>query len=129
MADVVSDLFTRIRNAQRAGHQSVIAPKVTLVQAVLSVLKREGYIEGYEPMADSDSSLTVHLRYVSRGRPVISKIDRVSTSGRRVYSGKESLSRIRSGLGIRILSTSKGVLSDREAKSQGVGGEVLGVVS
>lgn len=126
MTDPLADMLTRIRNGQRASKSTITSPASRLRGAVLEVLKSEGYIRGYErkELDPGKPTFEISLKY-SDGKPVISEIQRVSTPGRRVYSGIKSLPRIYSGLGISILSTPRGVLSDIEARKQNVGGEVL----
>ncbi len=126
MNDPVSDLVTRVRNGQRANKSSVTSPASKLRANVLDVLKREGYIRGYELASDEDGKaiIRVELKYHD-GAPVIRELHRVSTPGRRVYSKIKDLQRVYNGLGISILSTPRGVLSDGEARAQNVGGEVL----
>jgi len=126
MSDPLGDMLTRIRNGQRA-HQAVVASPASKLRAnVLEVLKREGYIRGFsqEQVRAGVSELKIELKYVD-GEPVIREISRVSKPGRRVYSKIGDLPRVYNGLGISILSTPRGVLSDNEARAQKVGGEVL----
>jgi small subunit ribosomal protein S8 len=126
MTDPLGDMLTRIRNGQMARKTSVRAPASRLRTNVLEVLKREGYIRGYS-QADvriGVAELVIELKYFE-GEPVIRSIDRVSTPGRRVYSKIKDLQRVSNGLGISILSTPRGVLSDAEARAANVGGEVL----
>ena len=126
LSDPLGDMLTRIRNGQRARKTSVRAPSSKLRANVLDVLKREGYIRGYftTEMGGGLPELEIELKY-NEGNPVIQEIARVSTPGRRVYSKIKELPRQYSGLGITILSTPRGVLSDHEARAQNVGGEVL----
>jgi small subunit ribosomal protein S8 len=126
MTDPLGDMLTRIRNGQMARKTSIKAPASRLRSNVLEVLKREGYIRGYSQAEVSSgiSELTIELKY-HEGKPVISSIDRVSTPGRRVYSKIKDLPRVSNGLGISILSTPRGVMSDAEARAANVGGEVL----
>ncbi|MEE8280631.1 MAG: 30S ribosomal protein S8 [Alphaproteobacteria bacterium] len=126
MSDPLSDMLTRIRNGQRARKNSVTAPASKLRAGVLEVLKREGFIRGFSQydLRPGLSELKIELKY-HEGDPVIRQIDRVSTPGRRVYSKIKDLSRMYDGLGISILSTPRGVLSDSEARAANVGGEVL----
>jgi len=126
LTDPLGDLLTRIRNGQAASKQSIKSPASKLRSNVLEVLKREGYIRGFTQaeVRPGISEITVELKYYE-GRPVISEISRVSKPGRRVYSGIEDLPRVANGLGISILSTPRGVMSDAEARAQHVGGEVL----
>ena len=126
MTDPLGDMLTRIRNGQRAGLGAVMSPASKFRVSVLEVLQREGYIRGYERLDDDGGKpqLRIELKY-HEGEPVIRTIRRVSTPGRRVYSGISDLERVCSGLGIAILSTPRGVLSDQEARANNVGGEVL----
>ena len=125
LTDPLGDMLTRIRNGQQAKKDSILTPASKLRARVLDVLQREGYIRGYSA-ADGGvaASLRIDLKYFE-GKPAIQHIARVSKPGRRVYSGAEELPRVRNGLGIVIVSTPKGVLSDAEAREQNVGGEVL----
>ena len=126
MSDPLGDMLTRIRNGQRAHKATVASPASKIRTNVLEVLKREGYIRGYtqEQVRPGVNELRIELKYVD-GEPVIREIDRVSKPGRRVYSKIADLPRIYNGLGIAILSTPRGVLSDNEARAANVGGEVL----
>ena len=126
MSDPLGDMLTRIRNGQRAGKSVVSSPASRLRANVLEVLKREGYIRDYSSaeVRTGVSELKIELKY-HEGTPVISEIQRFSTPGRRVYSGIKDLKRVYNGLGISILSTPRGVLSDNEARDANVGGEVL----
>jgi small subunit ribosomal protein S8 len=126
--DPLGDMLTRIRNGQQAKKDSVMTPASKLRVRVLDVLKREGYIRGYsdEALAGHDG-IRIELKYFE-GQPAIRHVARVSKPGRRVYSGSTELPRVRNGLGIVIVSTPKGVLSDAEAREQNVGGEVLAEV-
>ncbi len=123
--DPLGDLLTRIRNGQRARKDSVVSPASKLRARVLDVLQREGYIRGYsEEAVAGHPGLRIELKYFE-GQPAIQHVARVSKPGRRVYSGATDLPRVRNGLGMTIVSTPKGVLSDAEARDQNVGGEVL----
>jgi len=126
MTDPLGDMLTRIRNGQRAGKESVAAPDSRLRRNVLEVLKREGFIRGYSDynVRSGVNELKIELKY-HEGEPVIRRIARVSTPGRRVYSKIKDLNRVYNGLGISILSTPRGVMSDAEARDANVGGEVL----
>ena len=128
LTDPLGDLLTRIRNGQRARKDSVVSPGSKLRARVLDVLQREGFIRGY---SDEDvgghAGLRIELKYFE-GQPAIKHLARVSKPGRRVYSGSQDLPRVRNGLGITIVSTPRGVLSDAEAREQNVGGEVLAEV-
>ena len=126
MTDPLGDMLTRIRNGQMAKKSSVTAPASRLRANVLEVLKREGYIRGYSE-AEARAGiheLTIELKY-HEGQPVIRRISRVSKPGRRVYSRIKDLTKVSNGLGISILSTPRGVMSDAEARAANVGGEVL----
>ncbi len=129
VTDPIGDLLTRIRNGQRARKDSVTTPASKLRARVLDVLQREGYIRGYSEEGEevADKALRVDLKYFE-GKPAIQHVSRVSRPGRRVYSGATELPRIRNGLGIVIVSTPRGVLSDAEAREQNVGGELLAQV-
>jgi small subunit ribosomal protein S8 len=128
LTDPLGDMLTRIRNGQRAKKDSVVTPASKLRANVLEVLKREGYIRGYaSEEVEGHPGLRVELKYFE-GQPAIKHVARVSKPGRRVYSGSQELPRIRNGLGITIVSTPRGVLSDAEARDQNVGGEVLAEV-
>ena len=126
MSDPLGDMLTRIRNAQRAQKVSVISPASKLRANVLEVLKREGYIRGFsrEELTPGIAELKIELKY-HEGRAVIREISRVSKPGRRVYSKIKDLPKVYNGLGISILSTPKGVMSDTEARAANIGGEVL----
>ncbi len=123
--DPVGDLITRIRNAQMRGRQTVTSPASTLRARLLDVLVEEGYVRGYgEIEKDGKKELEIQLKYFE-GTPVITEISRVSKPGRRVYSSIKDLGLVRNGLGVSILSTPKGVMSDAAARTANVGGEVL----
>lgn len=128
MHDPISDMLTRIRNAQRAGKTIVQMPSSKLKKAIASVLKDEGYIENFIVSTDDKPLLVIELKYYS-GRPVIEQIKRVSRPGLRVYKASAAIPTVMNGLGIAILSTSKGVMTDRKARSEGVGGELLCIVA
>jgi len=128
LTDPLGDMLTRIRNGQRARKDSVLSPASKLRARVLDVLQREGYIRGYsEEEMGPAKGIRIELKYFE-GQPAIKHVARVSKPGRRVYSGSQDLPRIMNGLGITIVSTPKGVLSDAEAREQNVGGEVLAEV-
>ena len=128
MTDPLGDMLTRIRNGQRAKKDSVLSPASKLRANVLEVLQREGYNRGFsEDATGAHPQLRIELKYFE-GEPAIKHVARVSKPGRRVYSGSKELPVIRNGLGITIVSTPRGVLSDAEARSQNVGGEVLAEV-
>lgn len=126
MTDPVGDMLTRIRNGQRAHKAAITSPASKLRANVLEVLQREGYIRGYSEseMAPQIAELRIELKY-HEGQPVIKEIRRISKPGRRIYSKIRDLPRVYNGLGISILSTPQGVLSDTEARSANVGGEVI----
>ena len=129
MSDPVSDMLTRIRNAQMVGHTEVVMPASRLKAAIAQVLKDEGYVEDFA-MRDNGAKkeLRIGLKYYA-GRPVIERLERVSKPGLRVYKGSQDIPRIMNGLGVAILSTSRGVMTDRKARADGVGGEVLCIVA
>jgi small subunit ribosomal protein S8 len=128
LTDPLGDMLTRIRNGQRAKMDSVVTPASKLRVRVLDVLQREGYIRGYhDDSLGAHPAIRIELKYFE-GQPAIKHVARVSKPGRRVYSGSKELPRVRNGLGITIVSTPKGVLSDAEAREQNVGGEVLAEV-
>ncbi len=125
MQDPLSDMLTRIRNAQMAGKTSVEMPGSKLKAAVAAVLKDEGYVEDFSLSTESGKPrMSIALKYY-QGKPVIAEIDRISRPGLRRYSAKDELPSVRAGLGVAIISTSRGVMSDRAARAAGVGGEVL----
>ena len=126
MTDPLGDMLTRIRNGQRARKSSIMAPASRMRSNVLDALKREGYIRGYSQheIRPGISQLEIELKY-HEGDPVIREIRRISRPGRRVYSKIKDLSRVYNGLGISILSTPRGVMSDNEARAANIGGEVL----
>ena len=126
MNDPIGDMLTRIRNAQMRHKSTVRAPASKVRAWVLDVLAGEGYIRGYEKTtgADGHPALEISLKYFD-GEPVIREIKRVSTPGRRVYSGVKDIPQVRQGLGVAIVSTPKGVMSDAQARADNVGGEVL----
>lgn len=129
--DSVADLLTRIRNAQRVGHKAVRVLKSRLGGLVLEVLKSEGFIADFKVAKDEQTgrdTYEVVLKYFSSGQPAISTLRRVSTPGRRYYAGSDRLPKIHGGLGITVVSTSQGVMSDREARKRKIGGEVLAIV-
>ncbi len=127
MTDPIADLLTRIRNAVRAGHPSVVIPGSRLKARVVGILKTQGYIKGYgiEPGPTGQREIKVELKPLQDGKPVLSGLKRVSKPGLRVYVDKESVPKVLNGMGIAILTTSRGVLTDEEARKLGVGGEVL----
>ncbi len=125
MQDPLSDMLTRIRNAQMAGKTAVEMPGSKLKAAVANVLKEEGYIADFNATNDGGKPrLAIELKYY-QGKPVIAEIDRISRPGLRNYAAKDEMPSVRGGLGVAIISTSKGVMTDRAARAAGVGGEVL----
>jgi small subunit ribosomal protein S8 len=129
MTDPIADMLTRIRNGQKARKVSVSMPASKEKESIAAVLKDEGYITSFETTGEgAEKTLNVELKYFE-GTPVIETVKRISKPGLRVYRGKEELPKVLGGLGIAIVSTSAGVMSDRQAREQGVGGEVICVVS
>jgi len=133
MSDPIADMLTRIRNAQVVGHVEVVMPASRLKSAIAQVLKDEGYIEDFA-LREKGNAGTAHrelrigLKYYA-GRPVIERLERVSKPGLRVYKGSNDIPKVMNGLGVAILSTSRGVMTDRKARADGVGGEVLCIVA
>ena len=129
MTDPIADMLTRIRNAQQAEKISLGMPDSKIKRAIAAVLQKEGYIEGFENSdVEGKATLTVNLKYFE-GEPVIAEIKRISKPGLRVYKGAEDIPSVNGGLGIAIISTNKGIMSDKAARAAGVGGEVLCSVS
>lgn len=129
MSDPIADMFTRIRNAQEAGKAIVSMPASKLKAAIAKVLKDEGYIKDFQhKTTDGKPNLVIELKYF-QGAPVIELIKRVSRPGLRIYRGHQSIPRVREGLGIAIVSTSKGLMTDRAARAAGQGGEVIAYVA
>ena len=125
MSDPIADLLTRIRNAQMVAKQVVSVPSSKVKVAIAQVLKAEGYIHGFVVQsAGAKSELQIALKYYA-GRPVIERIERVSRPGLRVYKGRDAIPQVMNGLGVAIVTTPKGVMTDRKARATGVGGEVL----
>ena len=124
MQDPISDLLTRMRNAQMAGHTELQVPNSSMKRSVLKVLEDEGYINGWSATDDLKSQLNITLRY-HEGVPVMEEIKRVSRPGLRIYKECDDLPQVRGGLGIAVVSTNKGVMTDKNARAQGVGGEVI----
>ena len=125
-ADPIGDMIARIRNAQLRALNNVTIPSSKFRVRVLDVLKREGYISNYKPLSDHNKkeSLLVDLKY-NNGLPVIKEIKRVSRPGRRIYAKADSIARIQNGLGLAIVSTSKGIMSDTDARTKNIGGEII----
>jgi small subunit ribosomal protein S8 len=129
MTDPIADMLTRIRNAQMVGKTVVEMPSSKLKASIAEVLKDEGYIEGFAVREkDGKPELEISLKYYA-GQPVIEKIERVSRPGLRIYKGREELPKVMNGLGVAIVSTSRGVMTDRKARATGIGGEVLCIVA
>jgi small subunit ribosomal protein S8 len=129
MSDPIADMLIRIRNAQLVGHTEVAMPASKLKASIAQVLKDEGYIEDFALRENgSKKELRIGLKYYA-GRPVIERLERVSKPGLRVYRGRNDIPRVMNGLGVAILSTSRGVMTDRKARADGVGGEVLCIVA
>src|SRR5262245_13576741 len=133
MTDPIADMLIRIRNAQMVGHVEVVMPASKLKGAIAKVLKDEGYIEDFairDKSGDNSAhkELAIALKYYA-GKPVIERLERVSKPGLRVYKGRDDIPRIMNGLGVAILSTSRGVMTDRRARADGVGGEILCIVA
>lgn len=129
MTDPIADMFTRIRNAQATGKVQVRMPSSRVKRAIAEVLKQQGYINGFTVSDDATKpELEIALRYFD-GKPVIDRLQRVSRSGLRVYRGKDDLPKILNGLGVSIISTSAGIMTDSQAREQGLGGEVIGLVA
>jgi small subunit ribosomal protein S8 len=125
MSDPIADMLTRIRNAQSVAKAAVTMPSSKLKVAIAQVLKDEGYIDGFAVKSDGGKSeLEVALKYYA-GRPVIERIERVSRPGLRVYKGRDAIPQVMNGLGVAIVTTPRGVMTDRKARATGVGGEVL----
>ena len=129
MTDPISDMLTRIRNAQASGKTTVAMPASKLKSAIAQVLKDEGYVDGFVVRPNEGKpGMEVSLKYYA-GSPVIEKIERVSRPGLRIYRGAQEIPKVMNGLGVAIVSTSQGVMTDRKARATGVGGEVLCIVA
>ena len=124
MTDPISDMLTRIRNAQNAGKVDVTMPASKMKSSIAKVLKDEGYISDHAVTSDVKPELTVTLKYYE-GAPVIEKVQRVSRPGLRIYKGKDELPKVLNGLGIAIISTSSGLMTDKQARANGFGGEII----
>lgn len=126
MTDPIADMLTRIRNAQQAGHASLTLPRSKVKLAITNILKSEGFVEGYvEDERGPQGAIKIFLRYDAAQNGVIRGLRRVSKPSRRVYVGKDDIPRVRNGLGVAILTTPRGVLTDSQARQAGVGGEVI----
>ena len=131
LTDTLADTLTRIRNAQRAGHKLCRVKSSNMIRSFLQVLKDEGYISEFEVKKDANDKfdeVEVELRYLSDGHPAIIDAQRVSTSGRRVYANSSNVPQVEHGLGLAVISTSKGVMADRVARKSKIGGEVLAYI-
>ena len=129
VTDPIADMLTRIRNAQTARHESVIVPDSKTKRAIANILLNEGYISNVEVIEDKvQNDIKITLKYAENNKKVMSGLKRISKPGLRVYAGVEELPRVLNGLGIAIISTSKGIVTDREARKLGLGGEVLAYV-
>jgi small subunit ribosomal protein S8 len=128
MSDPIADMLTRIRNAQARNKVSVTMPSSKLKKAIASVLQEEGYITGFQATEAPKAELTIELKYF-QGAPVIDTIQRISRPGLRIYKSKDELPKVRNGLGIAIISTSKGLMTDRAARKAGHGGEVVAYIA
>ena len=124
MSDPIADMLTRIRNAQSVDKKAVTMPSSKLKVAIAQVLKDEGYIDGFAIKGDQKAELEIALKYYA-GRPVIERIERVSRPGLRIYKGRHNIPQVMNGLGVAIVTTPQGVMTDRKARAAGVGGEVL----
>jgi small subunit ribosomal protein S8 len=129
MTDPIADMFTRIRNAQMSAKPTVKMPASKVKLAIVKLLKDEGYVRDFQvsKLENNKSELEIALKYFE-GRPAIERLDRVSRSGLRVYRGKDDLPKVMSGLGVSIISTPSGLMTDAQARAKGVGGEVLGTI-
>jgi len=124
--DPIADMLTRIRNANTVKHESVTVPASNVKKAIAQILLDEGYIKGYEIISEGSSSMIkIDLKYGSNKQKVITGLKRISKPGLKVYAKKEEIPKVLGGLGIAIISTSKGIMTDKEARSKGIGGEVL----
>ncbi len=129
ITDAIADMLTRIRNASSAKHESVDIPASNMKRSVANILLEEGYIRGIEEIKDGKQGIIrVNLKYTANKRNVITGIKRISKPGLRVYAGKDEIPKVLGGLGIAVISTSRGVMTDKKARSEGVGGEVLAFV-
>jgi small subunit ribosomal protein S8 len=124
MSDPIADMLTRIRNAQLVEKATVAMPASKLKVAIAQVLKDEGYIDGFQVKGEAKAELEIALKYYA-GRPVIERIERVSRPGLRIYKGRHDIPQVMNGLGVAIVTTPKGVMTDRKARASGIGGEVL----
>jgi len=129
ITDAIADMLTRIRNASSAKHETVDIPSSNIKKAIANILLEEGFVRNFEEISDDKQGvIRIALKYTSSKQNVITGIKRISKPGLRVYAGKDELPKVLGGLGIAIISTSKGIMSDKKARNQGVGGEVLAFV-
>lgn len=124
MQDPISDMLTRIRNAQQAEHVDVVMPSSNVRVAIATLLKAEGYVEDFSEYNEGFPVLKINLKYF-QGKAVIETLERVSKPGLRIYRNRQQLPRVKGGLGVAVVSTSKGIMTDRQARKDGLGGEVL----
>ena len=126
LTDPISDLLIRLKNGAQRRHETVSVPASKLKRGILEILKREGYIDGIDDATrDGHPAFTVRLRYVGDGKPMITGLERISKPGRRVYVDSTKIAKVRNGIGMSILSTSKGIMTDQESRKNHIGGEVL----
>jgi small subunit ribosomal protein S8 len=126
MTDPIADMLTRIRNAYKARFEKVEMPASKMKMSILQALKNEGYVKGYKLLTEGNKAqLQVSLKYDARKQPAVAELRRLSKPGRRIYVSKDEIPQIKSGLGLAILSTSKGIITDRQARKEGVGGELI----
>lgn len=126
VTDPISDLLVRLKNGAQRRHETIVVPASKLKRAILEILTKEGYVESVEDgVRDGHPVLNVHLRYVDEGRPMITGLERISKPGRRVYVGSRDITKVRNGIGMSILSTSKGIMTDQESRRNKLGGEIL----
>jgi small subunit ribosomal protein S8 len=126
VTDPIADLLIRLKNGSQRRHETISVPASKLKRAILEILRKEGYVESVEDGAeDGHPVLKVQLRYVGEGEPMITGLQRISKPGRRVYVGSKEIERVRNGIGMSILSTSKGIMTDQESRRNKLGGEVL----
>ncbi len=126
VTDPIGDLLVRLKNGAQRRFETVAVPTSKLKRAILEILKREGYVDAIEDeVRDGHPILNVRLRYIGKGQPMITGLERISKPGRRVYVGSEDIKKVRNGIGLSILSTSKGIMTDQESRKSHLGGEVL----
>ena len=126
LTDPISDLLIRLKNSAQRRHETVMVPASRLKRAILEILKREGFVDAInEQVQDGHPMLNARLRYVAEGQPMITGLERISKPGRRVYVGSKDIPKVRNGIGMSILSTSKGIMTDQESRKNKLGGEVL----